>query len=325
MSKFNLLLISLLCFYLKTSAQRQNTYFLKNDGQHVTELDSADYVRHVIEPAQGSDLYRVKEYYPDGTRKSEGLSSKIDRPVYEGLLTTFFPNGNLKETANYIKGQQTDTVSSYYPSGQLYSLRVYTLPAKEDKHIGPPYFGAQIMLTVKDSTGKDIVTNGNGEYIGYDDDFKEITERGPVKNGQKDGIWTGKTKGTFSKYTENYTDGKLISGESTDEENVSYKYTESQIQPVYKGGMNKFYKYLSTHTTYPPSCYKSGIQGVAIMRFVVEKDGKLTDIKVVNFIHPELAKEAIRVMKGSPEWVPGIWKGKAVRVSYNIPISFSIR
>ena len=89
--------------------------------------------------------------------------------------------------------------------------------------------------------------------------------------------------------------------------------------------MSKFYKYLSAHTTYPPSCYKSDIQGVAIMRFVVEKDGKLTDIKVINSIHPDLAKEAIRVMKSSPEWIPGIWKGKAVRVAYNIPLSFSIR
>jgi TonB family protein len=323
MSKFNVLLFSLLCLFLTASAQRQNTYFLKNDGQHVTEPDSADYIRHVIEPAQGSDLYRVKEYYPDGTRRSEGLSSKIDPPLYEGLLTTFFPNGNLKETANYIKGQQTDTTTNYFPNGKLFSIKVYITPDKKDKQLTKPVSVVQI-LTVKDSTGKDIVTNGNGEYIGYDDDFKEIIEKGPIKNGQQDGIWIGKSKGNFSKYTETFANGKLISGESTDEENVSYKYTQSQIQPVYKGGINKFYNYLSGHTRYPPSCYKAGIQGVAIMRFVVEKDGTLTDIKVVNFVHPDLAAEAIRVMKNSPKWNPGIWKGKAVRVAYNIPLSFHL-
>ena len=324
MSKFNLLLFSLLCFFLTASAQRQNTYFLKNDGQHLTLPDSADYIRHVIEPAQGSNLYRVKEYYPDGTRKSEGLSSKIDPPLYEGSLTTFFPNGNIKETAFFVNGKQRDTTTGYFPDGKLFSIKVYTMPDQPDKHIAQPAPDVKI-LTVKDSAGKEIVTKGNGEYIGYDNDFKEITERGPVKNGRQDGIWTGKVKGDFLKYTETYTDGKLISGESTDEQNVSYKYTKSQIQPVYKGGINKFYNYLSGHTRYPPNCYKAGIQGVAIMRFVVEKDGRLTGIKVVNFIHPELAQEAIRVMKNSPDWEPGVWKGKVVRVAYNIPISFNLR
>ncbi|WP_052496094.1 energy transducer TonB [Pedobacter lusitanus] len=323
MLRFNLLLFCLLCLFLKTSAQRQNTYFLKDDGRYVNQADSADYIRHVIEPARGSDLYRIKEYYPDGTRKSEGLSSKINPPLYEGVLTTFFPNGNIKGVSTYLKGQPIDTTTCYYPDGKLYSIQVYKAVAKPVKGLPRQEHEVEI-LTVKDTAGKDRVRNGNGDYIGYDSDFKEITETGKIKNGKQDGIWTGKIKDNFSRYTEIYADGKLISGESTDEKNISYKYTESRRQPAFKGGINKFYNYLTGHTRYPPSCSKYGIQGVAIVRFVVEKDGTLTDIKVLNTIHPDLAAEAIRVMSHSPKWEPGIWKGKAVRVSYNVPLSFNL-
>ncbi|AMQ01735.1 hypothetical protein AY601_4915 [Pedobacter cryoconitis] len=323
MYRFNFLFFGLCCVFLTASAQRRNTYFIKNNGARVTERDSADFIRHVIEPDPGSEFYKVKEYYLDGTVKSTGFSSKIYPPLYEGLRTTFYPNGNLEETAHFIKGHEIDTATSYYPDGKLYSVRVYSITPEQAKQllwVAPD----EKILTVKDMTGKDLTVNGNGEYIAYDNDFKEILERGQLKEGLHEGVWTGKTKDSSANYTETYVHGKLISGESINAQHITYKYTEAYIQPVFKGGMKRFYSYLASHIKYPPSCYKAGIQGVAQMKFTIERDGTLTDIKVLNAIHPDIAAEATRVMRASPKWEPGKMRGEPVRVAYNIPLSFHL-
>lgn len=324
MYRFNFPFFCLCCFFLTASAQRQNTYFIKNNGNQVTQRDSADFIRHVIEPDQGTELYKVKEFYLDGTVRSTGFSSKIDPQVFEGLRTTFFPNGNLKETAHFVKGQQIDTTNSYYPDGKLYHTKVYSLSAKEDKikaFMDPRVF----ILTEKDQNGKDLVKDGNGRYIGYTDDFKGITETGQVKNGQHEGVWTGTSNQGSSKYSETYAEGKLISGESTDKNMVIYKYTEAFILPGFKGGTKKFYRYLASHVKYPPNCYKARIQGVVKIKFTIEKDGNLTNITAINSVHPDLAAEAIRVIRDSPQWEPGKTRGEPVKVVYNIPVSFNLQ
>ncbi|MBB6500712.1 energy transducer TonB [Pedobacter cryoconitis] len=317
MIRFNLLLSLFLCFFIKVSAQRQNTYFIKNNGQYVTQRDSADYIRIVQEPEQGSELYPVREYYMDGTKKTIGMSSKIDPPSYEGYRRVYYPNGNKKEIANFSKGLMTDTAYRYYPSGNLYTISVYKsspFPGPPDVHINE----------VRDSTGKELAVEGNGDYIIYDQDFGKIIERGAIKNGVPDGVWTGDKTKTSSQYTETYTNGKLISGESTDDQDVTYKYTSNMTMPKFKGGMDRFYSYLRGHVNYPENCRRAGITGVAIVKFTVEKDGTLTDVKVVNYVNDDLAKEAVRVMKRSPLWEPGLYRGKPARVAFNVPISFNI-
>ncbi|MBB5638515.1 TonB family protein [Pedobacter cryoconitis] len=323
MFKFHFFLCALLCLFFTASAQRQNTYLLKNNGDYVTEKDSADYIRYVTEPIQGNPLYMVKEYYMDGTEKSEGFSRSIDRIVYDGRRTTFFPNGNIKEKAIFNKGFMIDTVMNYYPNGKLFTIKVYTRlleNAPLSDELNPPFE----VITVKDSTGKDLTIHGNGEYIAYNDDFNEILERGQLINGQHEGIWTGKTKETLSTYTEIYKGGKLISGETIDAQNNSYKYTQTYVNPGYRGGIDKFYRYLS-HMKYPRSCYKARIQGVALIRFTVQTNGTLGDVKVLNQIHPDMAAAAIRVLEESPPWEAGLLRGKKVKVSYNLPLTFSFR
>ena len=68
-----------------------------------------------------------------------------------------------------------------------------------------------------------------------------------------------------------------------------------------------------------------GLQGRVIIGIVVEKDGSLTDIKVVKSVDPSLDKEAIRVVKTMPNWIPGMQDGEPVRVKYIIPITFCLK
>jgi TonB family protein len=301
-------------------AQRQNLYFLKNNGQYVKLRDSADYLRIVKEPEAGSELYVVNEHYLDGTNKTIGYSSKIDPPVYEGQYISYFKNGKKRLIGTYKKGKLVDTAFSFYPNGVLYMTTVYATTVNGGKEKEQKY-----IKSVQDSTGKALVVDGNGECKIYDADFNMGIERGSIKNGQYEGEWIGGTSIDKPTYKETYANGELISGESFDKDGTVYQYTKVYISPQFKGGMDKFYNYLKKTIRYPEECLRSRTQGKVILKFIVKKDGSIQNIKVMNLVHPELAKEAVRVTQASPLWEPGTVRGKPSNIAFNVPVSFSLR
>jgi TonB family protein len=101
-------------------------------------------------------------------------------------------------------------------------------------------------------------------------------------------------------------------------------FTNVELLPKFPGGIQEFYKFLVRNLNYPKEAKDNKTQGSVIINFVVEKDGSLTDFKVLRGISKELDEEALRVMKLSPKWEPGFQNGKTVRVSYSVPISFKL-
>lgn len=96
--------------------------------------------------------------------------------------------------------------------------------------------------------------------------------------------------------------------------------------PSFPGGQQALFVYLSNHIRYPAFCEDKGIQGRVIVKFVVEKDGSLSDINVTKSVHPFLDKEAVRVISGMPRWIPGRLKsGETIRVKYTIPVTFRLK
>lgn len=83
-------------------------------------------------------------------------------------------------------------------------------------------------------------------------------------------------------------------------------------------------RHVVKETKYPGKARRKGIQGQVIVRFVVERDGSVGDIKVVRPVHPLLDEEAVRVVKTFPDFSPGLQRGKPVRVSYNLPLNFAL-
>ncbi|MEB0263969.1 MULTISPECIES: TonB family protein [unclassified Mucilaginibacter] len=108
------------------------------------------------------------------------------------------------------------------------------------------------------------------------------------------------------------------------EENPNQIFAAVEQAPAFPGGESKFYKYLQDNVRYPSIARENNVQGRVILTFVVEKDGSLTDIKVVRGIGSGCDEEAIRVLKRSPRWKPGIQNGRPVRVQYSIPVNFTL-
>ncbi|MFA5243912.1 MAG: TonB family protein [Pedobacter sp.] len=108
------------------------------------------------------------------------------------------------------------------------------------------------------------------------------------------------------------------------EDNNIRDFASVEVLPEFQGGMAGWGKYLQKNLKYPPMARENNITGRVIMSFVVEKNGQLTDIKVLRGIGGGCDEEAIRVLKNAPAWKPGIQNGRPVRVAYTMPIFFQL-
>ena len=115
---------------------------------------------------------------------------------------------------------------------------------------------------------------------------------------------------------------EVIAQEKPAEEQV---FDVVEQMPQFPGGDAALFEYLSTHIKYPAIAEENGVQGRVIVTFVVERDGSITDVKVVKSVDPSLDKEAARVVQGMPKWIPGKQNGAAVRVKYTVPVTFRLQ
>ena len=95
--------------------------------------------------------------------------------------------------------------------------------------------------------------------------------------------------------------------------------------PEFPGGQAKLFEFLGKNTKFPPAAKANSISGKVYVNFTIGKDGKIRDVKIIRGVHDLLDKEALRVVKSMPPWKPGKQRGKAVNVSYNLPINFILK
>jgi protein TonB len=94
--------------------------------------------------------------------------------------------------------------------------------------------------------------------------------------------------------------------------------------PQFPGGVDSLMKWLSANVEYPIIAQKEGAQGRVLIQFIVEKDGSIGEAKVARSCHPELDKEALRVVKNLPKFIPGKHNGQDVRCMFALPINFKL-
>lgn len=101
-------------------------------------------------------------------------------------------------------------------------------------------------------------------------------------------------------------------------------FTVVEQMPKFPGGEKAMLSYLSNNITYPAAAKKEGIQGRVFVNFIIEKDGRVSEVKILRGIGGGCDEEALRVVSSMPDWEPGMQSGKAVRVSFNLPINFKL-
>lgn len=94
--------------------------------------------------------------------------------------------------------------------------------------------------------------------------------------------------------------------------------------PSFPGGTEALFKYLGNHIQYPSMAKDAGVEGTVWVSFVVSKDGTLRDLGVIRKVGSGCDEEVLRVVKGMPDWTPGKQRGRAVDVSFNLPVTFTL-
>lgn len=106
---------------------------------------------------------------------------------------------------------------------------------------------------------------------------------------------------------------------------VEKPFTTVEQMPQFPGGNAALLKYISGNIKYPTIAAENGIEGRVIVRFVVTKDGSISDVTVLRSLDPSCDKEAVRVVKSMPKWIAGMQNGRAVPVYFTLPVVFKLQ
>jgi len=126
------------------------------------------------------------------------------------------------------------------------------------------------------------------------------------------------------------TDDVTVVREHKDEIVVEEKHEPEKVftaveqMPAFPGGEAELYKWVSSHIRYPAMAAENNVQGRVTVQFVVQKDGSIGEVKVLRGKDPDLDKEAVRVVKSLPKFIPGKMNGQAVNVWFTLPINFRL-
>jgi protein TonB len=203
-------------------------------------------------------------------------------------------------------------IISFQGYGQTIDTIFYDANWKETVKASSSYY----RILVKKEDGKFFVTDYynsgqvqmTGTLTAHDPDMKDGDFVYYYENGAI------KTKSTF-------VNGQETATKSWDQNGKDVVLDgKVEVQPEYPGGIQNFYQYIASHFVYPKGFNPRPI-GTIMLSFVIEKDGRSDDVRVVSSVHKIVDAEAVRVIRSMPKWKPGIQKGQPVRVMYNIPLS----
>ena len=169
-----------------------------------------------------------------------------------------------------------------------------------------------------DLSGKNVMYFVDGKKVDSIDnlDAKSVSHMEVLKN-----------KEALEKYGAADKEGVILIT-TKQHENASSKFDAVDIpeeMPEFPGGINEMMKFLQENMKYPEDAKKEGKQGRVIVRFVIDKDGTISDATVMRSVYPSIDAEALRVVNAMPKWTPGKVKGAPVRVKYTLPLVFSLQ
>lgn len=282
-------------------------------------------VSRIILSTSTNGIYEFIDKQDDGAILSKGYASSYDPFIKAGKETIFYKNGKIKSI--HYNGPKNNAVGEYfsfYENGlpKLVGEFLQPSPLRSLESFEYPKF---IVKQISDSVGTNFL---DSEATG----FVKITYQngnkitGQYIKGKKQGEWNELVAKTNESYIEDFKDGILVKGLYTDSIGKTNKYTKIAVYPEYKYGITELYSFIKKNLKYPAMAKTQNIQGSILLNFIVQKDGALTDFKILKSVPngEELEDESIRVLKITSKWTPGVQRGKPVKVTYSIPITFSL-
>lgn len=266
------------------------------------------YTRLVKEYYSDKKYYIYKDYYKSG--KLKFIATTVDRDIMknEGQAISYYENGNKKNIVNYVNSKKSGKEYNWYENGNMKSEVYYPEDGKgsiEGK-----------LNNFWNPEKEQIITDGNGNYS-YKS--KNSEEAGQIKDSEPEGTWKGSDFRRKSSFIENYKNGKLVSGITTDSLNIKHSYSTKHLQPNPKNGINSFYSYIGKSMRIPYDA--RNVSGKIYITFIVDEEGNLVEPKVIKGVGYGIDENAIQLIKEAKKWNPGKNRGIPVRVLYKLPIT----
>lgn len=318
-------LILLFCF-ATSSGQEVSKLFFDASNQRVPASKAVYYKigkRSLVKLMSGEQdtlwVDTVKTYYA----ALEKLHSKVyfaQGGLLQGDYVEYFENGRLKERGTYNQGRLSRYNYGFYPNGKTQHIFFY-VPIEAD-----PFNANRRIFAYWDSLGTQLVKDGEGVckcYMSATIDDRNLREEGQVKAGVRVGEWS-MYQGNKLFNKEMFENGRLVSGVAYTAEG-EVPYTTYAVQAEFKGGIQSLGRFLGKTLRYPMSDRKMGIEGQVFVSYIIEKDGTISDAKIVKGISRTADAEALRViLESNGMWVPGRQRGHAVRSRFVMPIRFKL-
>lgn len=275
-----LLTLGFLWFTLFAFSQSKPIYLNKYGFPVINRSEAATYL--TVSNDGSSGLYQVSEFYMTDTLKSKGAYSDAELFTREGVFVTYYDNGTVESKITYDGNKARGSAKYWYRNGQLRERRI-----ADGENV-------QVQLFY-DSLGKPMVMNGSGTYIFKDDvDYSatKVTLVGPLKNGKKNGLFTGYVSDSTIYCKEEYEDDRFITGVSYDgEKEFTYK---AVMDPEF---YERWMSHLKSNIRYPVTARRSGAQGTVWVRLLINDDFTIKEAMVIKSVSKDLDDESVRVLK----------------------------
>ncbi|MEN2399744.1 hypothetical protein GKZ90_0008140 [Flavobacterium sp. MC2016-06] len=195
--------------------------YLDSLGREATR-ENYSYTRVFTNFSQKSDRFLVTDYYRSGRKKMTGTSLTKDVLKKEGEFVYYYKNGAKESSVNYSDDHKTGKEYNWYENQSMKS---------EKQNLWNPKTKTlqTLLINFWNRDKEQLVIDGNGEYEDTDPPFYE---KGIIKNGVKQGVWQGSDTINNTSFTENYDKGVLLSGVSTDENNIKHPYASSKEKSI---------------------------------------------------------------------------------------------
>ncbi len=260
--------------------------------------------------------YLFEEYYASGKIYAKGSTTNKEDLYENGEIVSFYENGNQKSVLFYEKNRLVGKCTYFYENGKKELEGEYILETKEEEN-----FSNLKIINSFDKNNIQTVINGNGihedngKFDNLDDNY---ISKGNIKNGLRDGNWSGYNKKLKMAFNESFDNGKFITGTSIDSLNISRTYNKINVKPEFAGGVKAFSKFLAKNYIVPE--VSKGFSGKVIIKFFIDYTGKIGDIKVLKHIGYGSDVEAIKMMSKSKNWIPAYVRGIAIKTFFILPI-----
>jgi len=318
--------------------QLKDTVFYAVDGSYV-KFETSD----SFQPESGDPCKKltVTSYDADGNQRNNFFITETERRGDTSTYTIepFTLSGNLFEQLFDLATSYEDTVYQIveqmpqYTGGEEAMMKyvaenIKYPQAAKDKNISGRVFVSFVIE--KDGSVSNVkVVRGIGG--GCDEEAARVIKEMPKwKPGMQKGkpVRVNYMMPIFFKLDDgqpakSVKKEKANNPDMTPDKNGVYQIVEEM--PKFPGGEDALMDYVSKNVVYPKEAQEKGISGRVFVGFIVEKDGSVSDVKVLRGIGGGCDEEAVRVISGLPKWKPGKQEGKPVRVSYQMPINFKLQ